>query len=228
MPIQQVLPCDGCGLPATPEHIAARIRRLELSTRYRPVHIGLLFVAMAPPLQEDQFFYGPPSAEAAGDFFDSFLSALEIEAAAAPPAAPADVEAAKTAQLVEFQRRGYHLAYLSECPIPEGEAAARETIAREVPTLIRRIRFNYRPKHIALLGAELAPIVDLLRAGQNGLVLTLDQGQPLPVPRTGDQTARKLFQNAIAGVVPKEYLSPGYGRIRDTGLERELEAGGNT
>jgi hypothetical protein len=38
--------CDGCGQPATPEHIAERIHRLELATRYRPIHIQVLWLIL--------------------------------------------------------------------------------------------------------------------------------------------------------------------------------------
>jgi hypothetical protein len=67
----QRLPCDGCGLPASPEHIAARIRRLELATRFRPLHIGILFVSPAPPLQPEDDFYAPAaSREFSGPFLE--------------------------------------------------------------------------------------------------------------------------------------------------------------
>src|SRR5215472_9195783 len=64
-----LLPCDGCGLPATQEHIGARIRRLELATQYRPIHIGILFVALAPPPRPEGDFYAPAQSR---EFSDSF------------------------------------------------------------------------------------------------------------------------------------------------------------
>src|SRR5580700_3179141 len=142
---QNALPCDGCGLPASPEHIAERLRRLELSTRFRPVHIGILFVVLAPRIRTEDDFYGPAESK---EFIDPFLEALEISQSSSDKTAlEIDPHAADLARLVEFQRRGYYLAYLSECPIPENVEPAAVTIARLGPTLVRRIRLNYKPKH---------------------------------------------------------------------------------
>jgi hypothetical protein len=219
------LPCDGCGLPASPQHIAERVRRLELSTRFRPVHLGVLFVALAPAVRLEDDFYGPAESQ---EFFDPFLEALEIPSAAARTAPGPEIHAADTARLAEFQRRGYYLAYLSECPIPEDKEPPASTMARLGPTLIRRIRFNYKPKHIAPLGQELSPLVDILREAGVGPVLTLDHGLALPAPRTGGQEWLELFQRAVATVAPRENLPSGYDRIQHTLTERDLGAGGGT
>jgi len=219
------LPCDGCGLPASPEHIAERVRRLELSTRFRPVHIGFLFVAMAPTVRPEDDFYGPPESK---EFFDPFLDALEIYSSTDRAALGSDAQAADTARLAEFQRRGYYLAYLSECPILETLEPAASTVARLGPTLIRRIRFNYRPKHVAPLGQELFPLVDMLRVAGIGPLLTLDQGLALPAPRTGDREWMELFRRSVATAAPRENLSSGYDRIQLTSTGRDLGAGGNS
>jgi hypothetical protein len=219
------LPCDGCGLPASPEHIAERVRRLELSTRFRPVHIGVLFVALRPAVRPEDDFYAPPESK---EFFNPFLEALEISSSKDSAAPGSDTHTANIARLAEFQRRGFYLAYLSECPIPENEEPAASTIARLGPTLIRRIRFNYKPKHIAPLGQELFPLVDMLRVAGIGPILTLDQGLALPSPRTGDRESLELFQRAVATVAPRENLSSGYDRIQATSAERDLGAGGNS
>jgi hypothetical protein len=208
------LPCDGCGLPAAPEHIAERVKRLEFSTRFRPIHIGVLFVALAPSQHPENDFYGPPES---GEFFDPFLEALSI---------PANSE--KSARLAEFQRRGYYLAYISECPLGANQEPAAATIARLGPTLVRRIRFNYRPKDIAPLGQDLLPLVEVLRTGGVGPVLTIDKGSPLSIPRTGDREGMDLFQRAVASIAPRENLSSGYDRIQLTSPGRDLGAGGNT
>jgi hypothetical protein len=216
------LPCDGCGLPASPEHIAERLRRLELSTRFRPVHIGVLFVALAPPQRPEDDFYGPVKAE---DFFDPFLDALEIHPSAEKP--EGDHEDGM-ARLTEFQRKGHYLVYLSECPLPENQEGATSTIARLAPTLIRRIRFNYKPKHVAPLGQELSTLVELLRDAGVSPIVTLDQGQVLPVPSTANREWTDLFQRAVASVAPRELLSSGYDRIQLTQSERDLGSGGGT
>jgi len=219
------LPCDGCGLPASPEHIAERLRRLELSTRFRPVHISVLFVALAPSVRLEDDFYGPAESK---EFLDPFLDALEISSRTEKAAPELDALAGASARLAEFQHRGYYLAYLSECPVPENAEPAAKTIARLSPTLIRRIRFNYKPKHTAPLGQELFPLVDMLKVAGIGPILTLDQGLALPSPRTGDRGWTDLFQKAMATVAARENLPSRYDRIQVTSAERDLRAGGNS
>jgi hypothetical protein len=219
------LPCDGCGHPALPEHIAGRLRRLELSTRFRPVHIGVLFVALAPPVRPEDDFYDPADSK---EFVDSFLEALKIHSSTEKAGPESDARAAGSAGLAEFQRRGYYLAYLSECPLPENEEPAASTIARLGPTLIRRIRFNYKPKYIAPLDQELLPLVDLLRSAGVGPILTLDQGLPLPTPRTGVRDWMELFHRAVSTVAPSGNLALEYDRIQVTQTERDSGAGGKT
>jgi hypothetical protein len=219
------VPCDGCGLPASPEHIAGRLRRLELSTRFRPVHIGVLFVALAPPNRSEDDFYGPAESK---EFADPFLEALEIYTSKEKAGPELDARATYSARLAEFQRRGYYLAYLSECPFPENGEPAASTIPRLGPTLIRRIRFNYKAKHIAPMGQELFPLIDMLRTAGIGPILTLDQGLALPTPRTGTRDWVELFQRAVSTVVTSGNTGLGYDRIHLTQTERDLGAGGNT
>jgi hypothetical protein len=180
---------------------------------------------LAPLVRPEDDFYGPAEAK---EFFDPFLEALEIPGAIEMAAPGSEARAADLARLAEFQRRGYYLAYLSECPIPESEEASASTIARLTPTLIRRIRFNYKPKHTAPLGPELFPLVETLRVAGIGPILTLDQGLTLPTPRTGDREWMDLFQRAVATVARRENLSTGYDRIQLASAERGLGAGGNS
>ena len=189
--------CDGCGLPATPAHTAARMERLELVTRFRPIHINVLFVTLEPVPRPEDDFYRPPQSR---DFFDAFLSALNIS----PEAGKANLESngseGDTAKLLEFQRRGYYLSYLSECPVtpplPAGpsrerasqdrdESIASECISRLAPTLVKRIRFNYKPKHVALLGTNMAPLIEVFEHAGIGPLLVLHQGAPLTIPVCG-------------------------------------------
>jgi hypothetical protein len=188
------LPCDGCGLPASPEHIAERVRRLEQSTQFRPIHISTLFVALAPPSQAVDDFYAPPNSKT---FFDPFMDALEIPLLTEKVATNGDIHAADLARLAEFQRRGYYLTYLSECALPENAETADETVARLGPTLVRRIKFNYRPKQIAPLGQELFSLVKLLKGQEIETVLTAGDGLVLPVPGTGSQDCMQLFRRSV-------------------------------
>jgi len=205
--------CDGCGLPASPEHIAARMERLEIVTRFRPIHIHMLFVALHPMPRLEDDFYRPPESR---DFFDSFLSALNIlpdaerrelrlETAEVRPRTESKGRDDGPGMLLEFQKRGYYLAYLSECPVTQlasagqgAEAsAARECTSRLAPTLIKRIRFNYRPKHVVLLGIHLSPLIGVFEQAGLGPLLLLDRGAPLTIPSTGEGSSVDLFRRAV-------------------------------
>jgi hypothetical protein len=205
--------CDGCGLPASPEHIAARMERLELVTRFRPIHIHILFVALGPKPRLEDDFYRPPESR---DFFEAFLSALSISPDAEGRETPLETTETKShsesdgsdagqAMLLEFQRRGYYLTYLSECPVTQQPAAgqgaeagaARECISRLAPTLIKRIRLNYRPKRVVLLGTHLSPLIGVFEDAGLSPLLLLDRGAPLTIPGTGDGSSVDLFRRAV-------------------------------
>ncbi len=53
--------CDGCGMQADDAHIRRRIERLELATRFRPIHIQALLIDAAPPSRSEDYFYRPPA-----------------------------------------------------------------------------------------------------------------------------------------------------------------------
>jgi hypothetical protein len=187
--------CDGCGRPASPDHIAQRIARLELATRFRPIHIQMLFVAMAPMARPEDDFYGPPLST---DYFDSLMDAVGIPSPAGDASARTGHPEGDAARLAEFQRKGYYLSYLSECPIPEGSSSPNAEISTLGPAFIRRVRFNYKPKHIALLGSNLALMIEILEKSGLGALLLLHRGQLLTVPKAGDLSARAGFRIAIS------------------------------
>jgi len=197
--------CDGCGASASPEHIAQRLARLELSSRFRPVHISVLFVALAPGPHPGEDFYNPAGSK---KYFDAFLDAAGVGVPAGK-SAPSD----NSARLIEFQRKGYYFVYLSECPIPANTAPASAANAALGQTLIRRIRFNYKPKRIAMLGAEAAPLIAILRQAGLGPMVLQDRGKPLNIPEAGDLSACEKLQAALSSVVTDENPDSGYDRI---------------
>ena len=166
--------CDGCGLPASADHIAERLGRLEFATRFRPVHINTLFVATAPLPGRENDFYMPPESQ---ELFASFMKAIGVSDSGERKEPVAVTQESNTAKLSEFQRRGFYLAYLAECPLPTTDTTAG-AIARLASTLVRRIQFNYRPKHIAIWDEDLRPLIGILdKAGMGSLLLP--GGQPI-------------------------------------------------
>ncbi len=205
MTIEPIL-CDGCGFLADEEHLRRRIERLELATRFRPIHIGVLFVGDAPtPAREDDF-YLPASNRGARSgparaFFDDLMEGCRI---------PGAVEKSEEICLNEFQRGSFFLAYIAECPVAlgpgssEGEKQAidaEEPVRRYGATMIRRIQYSYKPKSIVLLGGRTRPLIAILQTAGFAERLLLDRGEPILIPEANNQAARARFRETLAKIV---------------------------
>ena len=155
--------CDGCGAPADDAHIRQRIERLEMATRFRPIHIQTLFLADAPTSRFEDYFYRPlregeSRSPEAKQFFVEMMKAAGIA-----PDAATDEEAA----LAEFQRRGFYLAHAVECPVATpGEL--NERVTRASSTLLKRIEFSYRPKHVVPISPAVKAIAPELQKSSIG------------------------------------------------------------
>jgi hypothetical protein len=155
--------CDGCGAPADEAHVRQRIERLEMATRFRPIHIQVLLLGDAPPIRIEDYFYRPlrdgesRSADAK-NFFIEILKAASIA-----PDAAANEEAA----LMEFQRRGLYLADAVECPVATPEELS-ERVAHASSTVLKRVEFSYRPKHVVPIGAAVKSLIPLLQRSSVG------------------------------------------------------------
>ena len=151
--------CDGCGAPADEAHIRRRIERLEMATRFRPIHIQVLLLGDAPPTRFEDYFYRPlrdgeSRSSAAKDFFVEVMKAAGISS---------DAAANEEAALAEFQHRGFYLADAVECPVPTPQELS-ERITAASSTLLKRIEFSYRPKHVVPVAAGVNAIIQVLRA----------------------------------------------------------------
>jgi hypothetical protein len=143
MPATELI-CDGCGQAATEEHIARRLKRLENMTRYRPVHVRALFLGAVAPESDGEHLYSAENH--IGGEGAALLRALGINIDGR------GVEAT----LAEFQRLGYLLTYVLECPVGAGTAPARRAMVEtRIPLAMRRIRRSYQPKRLVLFGEEL-------------------------------------------------------------------------
>jgi hypothetical protein len=196
--------CDGCGLPADDEHLRRRVEQLELTTRFRPIHIGVLLVADAPPEARVDYFYLPATNRAARSnparaFFDDLMEGCGVPDAA---------EKSEEACLAEFQRGGFFLAYVVECPLAfppdssEERAFDAEALARRYgATLVQRIRYSYKPRQVVLLGAATRPLILALRSAGFGDRLILDGYTPVAIPDANDPPARARFREILRKTV---------------------------
>jgi hypothetical protein len=169
--------CDGCGSHVDDAHIRRRIERLELATRFRPVHTQFLLIAPAPPLRPEDYFYRVSKDRSARSgtgvaFFDELAGCAGV-----PSGSPLDEEAA----LVQFQRQGHFLIGAVECPF-ETDADVASAIERAAPNLLRRVEISYKPKLIVLLSDLTEPLIAMFQANGWGDRLVLDEGSPFAVP----------------------------------------------
>jgi hypothetical protein len=130
-----------------------------MATRFRPIHIQTLLLADAPPNRIEDYFYRPPRdgesrSSDAKDFFVEVMKAAGIDA---------DAAANEEAALAEFQHRGFYLAHAVECPVSTPQELS-ERITAASSTLLKRIEFSYRPKHVVPIGAGVNAIIPVLQS----------------------------------------------------------------
>jgi hypothetical protein len=189
--------CDGCGAQVDEAHIRSRIKRLEHATRFRPIHIQVLFVAAAPPSQPEDDFYRTATStkRSAGSqtFFDELAKCVGRE-----PGDNADEEGV----LTEFQRHGFYLAYAVECPIEPPEQLAA-TVTKLAPRVVLRVNTSYKPKFVALLSPALQPLIPLFRTNSWADRLILQDGAPFEVPTSNDPQHHAASGAALADRLTK-------------------------
>jgi hypothetical protein len=184
--------CDGCGAQVDDAHIRARIERLELATRFRPIHIHSLLIDAAPPASPEDYFYAvgvnrSVRSVASRAYFDELMKCAGFAS---------DAAIQEETALAEFQRRGIFLAYAIDCPI--GESAELEATVRNLaPTVLLRVRSSYKPKHVALLSSATHELIQpLFDAGWKDRMI-LDSGGPFDDPFLADPAGQAEFNTAF-------------------------------
>jgi hypothetical protein len=184
------LACDGCGQSASSEHIARRLQRLEWTTRFRPVHIGTLLLGGVSPRADEDFLYAGRFQGEAGQLLD----AAGISPKGKSP----------EAVLSEFQRGGFFLAYVLECPLEQSQAeisALESVLSRHLSQTIVRIRRSLRPKRVVLISELPASIAASLPTAELGCPVLLDGGKPFDLPLDVDPQIGKSLRGLLAGEI---------------------------
>ena len=184
--------CDGCGAQADDAHIRARIERLELATRFRPIHIQVLLIDAAPPARPEDYFYAVTKDRSIRSmdsraYFDELMKCAGFTA---------DAAIQEESALAEFQRRGLFLASAIECPIREAtelEAAVRKVAS----TVLLRLKSSYKPKYVALLSKPGRELIGPLSEGGWKDRLILDGAGPFFDPFLADPAAQAEFATAF-------------------------------
>ena len=189
------MPCDGCGQTASAEHIARRLQRLEWTTRYRPVHINTLLLGAFSPHEERDFLYAPGEefhGEAA-----TLLEALGISTAGK----------AADAVHAEFQRAGFFLTHVLECPLGRDAGQGTEAaalLAQRLQPVATRIRRSLKPKRVVLISRALGPILEKILALELGCPVVMDNGKLFefdgPAPTNTVARLREVLAGRAGGL----------------------------
>jgi hypothetical protein len=167
--------CDGCGSQVDDAHIRRRIERLELSTRFRPIHIQVLLMDSVPLGRTEDYFYRAASSpdQRSTSSRDYFNEIVKCSGFIVGPGTSEEIA------LAEFQHRGFYLAYAVECPVEPAEESAA-ALERAGPTVLQRVEKSYKPKYIALISASLTKVIPLFERSE--IRLLLNYGKPFMSP----------------------------------------------
>jgi hypothetical protein len=165
--------CDSCDAQVDDAHIRRRIERLELATRFRPIHISVLLIDAAPPARFEDYFYRATNdrserSPASREYFDALVKCAGV--------APGP-EMNEDAALAEFQRHGFFLIGAVECTL-EGHSDPEKASERAAPGILRRVNVSYKPKSVAFLSPLTQGLVPMFQTNGWGARLILDDGGP--------------------------------------------------
>jgi hypothetical protein len=181
--------CDSCGAQVDDAHIRQRIERLELATRFRPIHISVLLIDASPPTRFEDYFYRATNdraerSPASREYFDAL-----VECAGAAPGPEMNEDAA----LSEFQRHGLFLIGAVECAL-ESHGDPAKPIERAALGVVRRVNRSYKPKSIALLSPYTQALVPIFQGNGWGARLILADGKPFCDSLSTGRLARAIDQ----------------------------------
>lgn len=181
--------CDSCGAQADDAHIRQRIERLELATRFRPIHISVLLIDAGPPVRFEDYFYRATKdrserSPASREYFDALVNCAGVV-----PGLDMDEDAS----LTEFQRRGFFVIGAVECALDRTGDPAKG-IERVAAVLLRRVNVSYKPKSIAFLSPQMRSLVPIFQANGWGPRLILLDGTPFGDSLSTGRLARAIGQ----------------------------------
>jgi len=185
-----LLTCDGCWQPASSEHLSRRLQRLEWATRYRPLHIHTLLLGAIAPAENTEFLYS--EAAHLGGEAAHLLDALQIPREGKSP----------DNLLSDFQKRGFFLVHVLECPMElpnQSAAGAQALLEKHLPAAIVRIQRSLKPRRVALLSRELQSLTAKLTETALGCPVLLHQGKPFEIMENGGMPDVAAFRLAVEG-----------------------------
>jgi hypothetical protein len=102
----------------------------------------------------------------------------------------------------EFQRSGFFLTHVLECPLDSdvrqgAEAAA--LLTKRLQPVATRIRRSLKPKRVVLISQALRPILEKILALELGCPIVLDSGKLFEFDRFAPENAVARLREALAG-----------------------------
>jgi len=129
----------------------------------------VLFLGAVSPVADSGFLYAPEAGfQGEGA---ALLNALDL----------AEQGQENHSVLSDFQRRGYFLTHVLECPMNSSDGSGqplRTTLQNRLPAVTSRILRSLKPKRIALISADLQDSLAVLRLAGLGDILLLDGERP--------------------------------------------------
>lgn len=157
-------------------------------TRYRPIHVQALILGAASPAADTDYLYS-----ADGKFRGeglALLTSLGIDLAGK------SVEVA----LTEFQRRGFLLAHILECPVTPNHAAGSQALLEtRFAATAARIRRSLKPKKLVLFGEALDSFAERLAIELPGIAMVRpEQGRSFPLEKLAPGSLATALNNTPA------------------------------
>ncbi|MGA8222104.1 MAG: hypothetical protein WB780_10670 [Candidatus Acidiferrales bacterium] len=190
--------CDGCGTRADEAHVRRRVERLELATRYRPVHIKVLLLDGAPPARMEDYFYQAVKDRSVRSIASRMYFDELVKCAGGSP--PGEVQ--EETVLADFQRRGFFLTYAVECPF-EDQPDPQGALRRLAPTVLKRVQTSYNPSYVVPLSPPTQELIRLFGLVGWGDRLILNNGAPFSDPYLGDPKRQAEAGTGYGGRIKK-------------------------
>jgi hypothetical protein len=153
------------------------------------VHIHTLLLGGSSPVEERDFLYAP-QAEFHGEA-GLLVTAAGISTAGKSP---------DTVQ-TEFQRGGFFLTHVLECPLEQenaGTAMVSSLLAEHLPKATARIRRSLKPKRVMVVTELLDGIVDSILLAEFGCPVVMDDGKPFHLDGGSAKNGLARLREALA------------------------------
>jgi hypothetical protein len=150
------------------------------------VHISAILLGGVSPKSDEDFLYaGKFEGEA-----DRLLNAVGISPEGKSP----------EIVLSEFQRGGFFLTYVLECPLENGEpgdSSCATLLERRASQVLTRVRRSLKPKRVVLISELLGPIAARFSSAEMGCPVLLDGGKPFDLESSGIAAAAQHLREVL-------------------------------